>query len=190
MSLDVDWSKRLPSSCYREDRELVPHGILVHFISARNVPGADRYDTDAICQIFIDWKVSAHYLIKRDGTILGLVPKKYQAWHAGKSKFKGTSGLNATFIGIELEGADDEDFEEAQYEALSTLCVELMEEHNIPTKNIRGHEDVSGIEVRTDYKTDPGQYFDWVKLGCYIQRTKDLASDNAIEPSLPWSGFF
>ena len=33
-------------------------------------------------------KVSSHYLIKKDGKILILVPDLYEAWHAGLSKWK------------------------------------------------------------------------------------------------------
>ena len=33
-------------------------------------------------------KVSAHYFIKNNGEIINLVPDLYEAWHAGKSRWK------------------------------------------------------------------------------------------------------
>ena len=47
-------------------------------------------------------KVSAHYFIKKNGKILNLVPDLYEAWHAGKSKWKSYKNLNKNSIGIEL----------------------------------------------------------------------------------------
>lgn len=53
-------------------------------------------------------KVSAHLVIRRDGTIVQCVPFDTVAWHAGESKWvdkKGNlhSGLNRNSIGIEIE---------------------------------------------------------------------------------------
>jgi len=47
-------------------------------------------------------KASAHLIIGRDGTVAQLVPFNIQAWHAGKSYYKGVNYLNAYSIGIEL----------------------------------------------------------------------------------------
>ena len=33
-------------------------------------------------------KVSSHYYIKKNGSVLNLVPDLYEAWHAGKSNWK------------------------------------------------------------------------------------------------------
>lgn len=53
-------------------------------------------------------RVSAHLVIRRDGTVVQCVPFDVVAWHAGKSKWtsrtgRSHSGLNAHSIGIELE---------------------------------------------------------------------------------------
>ena len=50
-------------------------------------------------------KVSAHLVIGRDGAITQLVPFNRIAFHAGKSKWHGLSGLNRHSIGIELDNA-------------------------------------------------------------------------------------
>lgn len=47
-------------------------------------------------------KVSAHFVIDRDGEITQLVPLNRAAWHAGPSKYQGVVGLNNHSIGIEI----------------------------------------------------------------------------------------
>lgn len=47
-------------------------------------------------------RVSAHLVIARDGGITQMVPFDRVAFHAGKSEWKGVSGLNAHSIGIEM----------------------------------------------------------------------------------------
>ncbi len=50
-------------------------------------------------------KASAHVVIGRDGAISQLVPFDRIAWHAGRSDWRGRSGLNGCSIGIELDNA-------------------------------------------------------------------------------------
>jgi|GEM_PF-1581147 len=47
-------------------------------------------------------KVSAHYVIGRDGTIVRMVPEEKKAYHAGKSEWNGQKDVNRFSIGIEL----------------------------------------------------------------------------------------
>ena len=49
-----------------------------------------------------DAKVSVHFVIERDGTIVQLVPTNLRANHAGQSSFQGRSGCNDFSIGIEI----------------------------------------------------------------------------------------
>lgn len=46
-------------------------------------------------------KASAHLVVDRDGTVTQLMDFNKQTWHAGKSVYKGRSGVNAFGIGIE-----------------------------------------------------------------------------------------
>src|SRR5258708_26540294 len=39
-------------------------------------------------------KVSSHYLIRRDGSLVQYVPEEKRAWHAGVSSWKGRSRCN------------------------------------------------------------------------------------------------
>ena len=50
-------------------------------------------------------KVSCHYFIKRDGTIINMVPDKFVAWHAGLSCWKSHKNLNTRSIGIEIQNS-------------------------------------------------------------------------------------
>lgn len=47
-------------------------------------------------------KVSVHFVIERDGTIVQQVPTNRRASHAGKSSYHGRSDCNAFSIGIEI----------------------------------------------------------------------------------------
>ena len=66
-------------------------------------------------------RVSAHFLIRRDGKLVQFVAISKRAWHAGVSCWRGRERCNDFAIGIELEGADDQFFADAQYECLGKL---------------------------------------------------------------------
>lgn len=99
-------------------------------------------------------KVSAHFLIRRDGSLLQFVSCLARAWHAGVSHWQDRERCNDFSVGIELEGCDDEAFEAAQYVTL-TLLIKLLKQH-FPIQHIVGHS-----EIAPGRKTDPGPHFDW-----------------------------
>lgn len=102
-------------------------------------------------------RVSAHFLIERDGAITQFVSCADRAWHAGVSNFDGREGCNDFSLGIELEGTDFEPFTEAQYTALAHLTRQLQAAYPaITVERITGHSDIA-----PERKTDPGPYFDW-----------------------------
>ena len=104
-----------------------------------------------------DLRVSAHCLIRRDGSLIQYVPLNKRAWHAGQSSFCGRERCNDFSIGIELEGADDIPYEDAQYKTLQELTLEIQTVFpTIITENIVGHCDVA-----PGRKTDPGPAFEW-----------------------------
>ena len=51
-------------------------------------------------------RVSAHFVVRRDGAIEQYVSCNERAWHAGVSSFRGRERCNDFSIGIELEGSD------------------------------------------------------------------------------------
>ena len=102
-------------------------------------------------------EVSAHCLIRRDGSIIQYVSFNDKAWHAGFSCFNNREKCNDFSIGIELEGTDDIPYEEAQYQQLSRLTASLQKQYpQIINENIVGHCDIAPIR-----KTDPGKIFNW-----------------------------
>ena len=144
--------------------------IVIHAIS---LP-AGFYNTQLIKDLFLncldpgkdqflesvkDLKVSSHFLITRKGTLIQFVPTHKRAWHAGISVYKGRENCNDFSIGIELEGCDDEEFEQSQYNSLSRLINFLSIDLQINKQNIVGHADIA-----PDRKTDPGPLFDWTLL--------------------------
>ena len=108
-------------------------------------------------------KVSSHYFLKKNGSILKLVPDLYEAWHAGKSSWKKYSLLNKYSIGIEIQnsGHDNsyENFSSKQIISLKGLLKYLVKTYKIDKKNILGHSDIA-----PNRKKDPGEKFPWTDL--------------------------
>ena len=102
-------------------------------------------------------RVSSHYLIRRDGTLVEYVSPEKRAWHAGASSWKGRERCNDFSIGIELEGSDDVPFAEPQYATLTLLARELQARFG--PVDFAGHSDVA-----PGRKTDPGPWFEWERL--------------------------
>ena len=104
-----------------------------------------------------DLRVSAHFLIRRDGALLQFVACDRRAWHAGKSSWHGRERCNDYSIGIELEGTDTLPYARAQYATLARLVRALRRRY--PIGNVVGHSDVA-----PGRKTDPGPAFEWERL--------------------------
>jgi N-acetyl-anhydromuramoyl-L-alanine amidase len=167
--LDAPGLRRVPSP----NQDERPQGseitlLLLHAISLP--PG--EYGGDAIERLFTNrldpkahpyfdeiagLEVSSHFLVRRDGALLQFVPAHMRAWHAGASAWRGRSRCNDFSIGVELEGADDSAFEDAQYASLRELVHVLRA--GLPLRDIAAHS-----EVAPGRKTDPGPHFDWPRL--------------------------
>jgi len=142
--------------------------VVVHGISLP--PG--RFGGDAIERLFTNrldpaahpyfrtvahLRVSAHFLIRRDGALVQFVPCGARAWHAGVSRWKGRERCNDFSIGIELEGTDVRPYTARQYRRLAALVRRLAARW--PIADVAGHSDVA-----PGRKTDPGSAFDWSRL--------------------------
>ena len=113
-------------------------------------------------------QVSAHCLIRRDGSIIQYVSFEDKAWHAGVSSFNGIDKCNDYSIGIELEGTDDIPYEDVQYQQLANLTKNLQMNYPlICNENIVGHCDIA-----KGRKTDPGQAFNWQYFHQCLQELK------------------
>ena len=102
-------------------------------------------------------EVSAHLFVRRGGEAVQFVPLHRRAWHAGESSYEGRSRVNDFSIGIELEGSENTDFEDAQYRMLTDLTHAILYAYPVLTcERILGHADIA-----PGRKTDPGPHFDW-----------------------------
>jgi N-acetylmuramoyl-L-alanine amidase len=104
-------------------------------------------------------KVSAHYVICKDGTIHHMLNDYMRAWHGGVSKWGNNSDLNSSSIGIELDNNGFEPFDSAQINSLLLLLAQLKENYKIPDANFIGHADIAPKR-----KVDPNIQFPWVLL--------------------------
>lgn len=176
----------LPDDVSEERTEEITH-IVLHFSSAVGHNYNDPYDIHTIRHIFIDYGVSCHYMIDRDGTIYELVPEDRVAYHAGKGtlpdKKHYEDRLNQFSIGIELLAIgtkeemglmiDEETYDkiarehigytEAQYEALNELITDITLRYDTLEKT-REHT-IGHDEYAPDRRTDPGSLFEWEKIG-------------------------
>ena len=131
--------------------------IIIHYTGMKNELLALSRLTD------YKSKVSAHYFIRKNGKILNLVPDLYEAWHAGKSKWKNIKSLNTYSIGIEIQNSGHENsyekFSNKQINSIKKLLRFLMVRYGINRKNILGHSDIA-----PNRKKDPGEKFPWKEL--------------------------
>jgi AmpD protein len=150
-----------------------PEGAAIELIVIHNIslpPGV--FDGDAVIELFtnrLDWdahpyyqgirglRVSAHFFIRRDGTLIQFVPCGLRAWHAGASSWCERDCCNDYSIGIELEGTDELPFTDAQYAILAPLVKTLKQAY--PIRAVVGHSDIA-----PGRKTDPGPLFAWHRL--------------------------
>ncbi len=108
-------------------------------------------------------RVSAHFFVRRDGKLLQFVPCAMRAWHAGQSLWRGRARCNDFSIGIELEGADDLAFSDAQYTCLGALAGALYARYPIAASV--GHSDIA-----PGRKTDPGPHFAWARYFQHVNK--------------------
>ncbi len=174
----------LPIEEFSWEREHVPQFVMLHFTSAVVNHRDDPFNMDHIRQIFIDYELSIHYIVQRDGTVRCYIPEDRVAWHAGKGQWADdptyTDSMNHYAIGIEIvaigsasdmsqyltaaEYAQLDDslkgFTQAQYDTLRALVTDLCQRYDIPMdrQHVLGHDEYS------TRKNDPGELFDWSQI--------------------------
>ena len=162
--------------------------LVVHYISLP--PG--RFRGDAVERLFTNrldpqahpafeplraLRVSAHFLIRRDGRLLQFVDADLRAWHAGESRFLGRERCNDFSIGVELEGDGRHRFMASQYRELRDLVARLRQRY--PLRWVAGHSDIAPLR-----KDDPGPFFDWRRLTC-SREARGLIEPQAAARGLP-----
>ena len=130
-----------------------PNYVILHHTGSDNADRALRTLTSA------ESRVSAHYLIDRDGKTIQLVEESARAWHAGKSYWGGNTDMNSVSVGIELDNNGSEPFADAQIDTLLLLLADIQARHRIPRANFIGHADIA-----PGRKTDPSALFPWRRL--------------------------
>ena len=143
-------------STYKRNIKSVKY-LIYHYTGMRSESKAINRLTDDSS------KVSCHYFIKRNGSIILMVPDLYEAWHAGKSNWKKDKLLNKKSIGVEISNKGHqfgyENYSKKQIKSLIKLSKYLIKKYRIKKSNILGHSDVA-----FDRKKDPGEKFPWEYL--------------------------
>ena len=120
-----------------------------------------RSETKALKRLTDDKSnVSCHYFIKRNGQVILMVPELYEAWHAGKSKWKRDISLNKYSIGVEISNKGHEfgyqNYSNKQISSFIKLTKYLIKKYKIKRSNVLGHSDIA-----YERKEDPGEKFPW-----------------------------
>jgi N-acetyl-anhydromuramyl-L-alanine amidase AmpD len=182
-------------SSARAASNVVDH-LVLHFCSDVIAHPDHPYDIDRQIEIFQQAPASANYLIARNGTVYRLVPEDRVAWHAGNGHLPwdpALKSMNQKAIGIEMfavgspadmklfgmsqaqydafksKHPDWVGFSDAQYTTLNQLIDEIRARHPAILHDrfhIIGHEEWAGRARRTD----PGQLFDWIRIGLTRER--------------------
>lgn len=185
-------SKILPDYCFSGRAMPSIDGLIVHYISGKNVDPDNAFDMEVCRRLFLDlnrpkasreyymkeskWPdkrmyASAHILIGRDGETWRLVEYDKQAYHAGASILNDRSNCNLWTIGIDLVGTINSGFTNEQYYELAKLIAKF----NLSTDQVAGHDQVRWNAIQAGFskknKYDPsgrkdgnGNNFDWKLL--------------------------
>ena len=161
--------------------------VMLHFSSDCSAHPEAPYDVDRVIGTLSGAKASANYIIGRDGTVYRLVKEDRAAWHAGRGALPWppyyTNTLNQHSIGIEMLGIstwkdmkifiskekfdkipkEDIGFTDAQYRAVNLLIADIRSRWPkiaMDRKHIVAHSTYAPTR-----RTDPGEVFDWTKIG-------------------------
>ena len=113
-----------------------------------------------------DVRVSAHFLVRRDGELVQFASVLERAWHAGESTFRGRENCNDYSVGLELEGDEVTPFADRQYNQACAAIVALRAGlPSLQSAPVVGHSDIA-----PGRKWDPGQTFEWGRLAAGLTR--------------------
>jgi hypothetical protein len=101
--------------------------IVIHYTTSRNIEGTISWFKNAPP----GKRVSAHYIVGRDGALVQMVNDSDSAWHAG--------AMNARSIGIEHVAAAGDAITEQQAATSARLIDWLMHEYGIPKSKVIPH---------------------------------------------------
>ena len=131
-----------------------PDIILLHYTGIQSAEAALARLGDPVA------RVSSHYFVFENGSIVQMVPEARRAWHAGESSWAGETDINSRSIGIEIVNPGHEfgyaEFPMRQIAAVIALCRGIIARRAIPRDRVLAHSDVAPSR-----KQDPGEKFPW-----------------------------
>ena len=164
-----------------DDRSLPITMIVLHYTGMQTGDAAIERLRDPAA------KVSSHYLVAEDGTIVRMVDEDKRAWHAGRSHWRGVTDINSASVGIEIVNPGHEfgyrPFPDEQIAAVIRLVHEIKDRYEITRGNIVGHSDIAPAR-----KQDPGELFPWGKLA-RLRLALPRPTKNLMDPRWTDGGF-
>jgi len=130
-----------------------PNFIIIHHTAQDSLQQTIRTFT------LKETKVSAHYVISRNGKVVHMLNDYLRAWHAGNGSWGRDTDINSGSLGIELDNNGIEPFSDLQINSLLALLTKLKKDYGIPAQNIIGHADIAPTR-----KKDPSALFPWKLL--------------------------
>lgn len=144
----------VPSPNHDERQGGEPDIILLHYTGMESADAALARLCDPQA------RVSSHYFVHENGSIVQLVPEARRAWHAGESSWAGATDINSRSIGIEIVNPGHDfgypEFPKRQVAAVIALCRGIIARRNIRRDRVLAHSDVAPSR-----KQDPGEKFPW-----------------------------
>ena len=149
-----------------------PNFVIIHHTAQNGCPETLKTFTTVAS------KVSAHYVICKDGTVHHMLNDYMRAWQAGISKWGNATDINSVSIGIEIDNNGFEPFTDEQINSLLSVLAKLKKDYDIPAANFIGHGDIA-----PGRKVDPSAYFPWKKLadngfGLWYDEVRDSVPAN------------
>ncbi|MBJ6123143.1 N-acetylmuramoyl-L-alanine amidase [Sphingomonas mollis] len=164
-----------------DERALPVSMLVLHYTGMPDAEGAIARLRDPAA------KVSCHYLVAEDGTILRMVDEDKRAWHAGRSHWREIDDVNSASIGIEIVNPGHDwgyrPFPAEQMSALIPLVAVIVERHRITRGNVVGHSDIAPARKR-----DPGELFPWHDLA-RLRLALPRPTRNLMDPHWTEAGF-
>jgi N-acetyl-anhydromuramyl-L-alanine amidase AmpD len=169
--------------------------IMLHFSSDAAAHPESPYNVDRVIGTLARAGASAHYLIDREGNVYRLVKETRTAWHAGKGTLPWNTnhvgGMNAVSVGIEMMNIStwhdmrkfiskktydkvakkDIGYTDAQYKSLNLLLADVRSRW--PQIKMDRHHIIAHSTYLPKDRTDPGELFDWTRIGLPAEMPKD-----------------
>jgi N-acetylmuramoyl-L-alanine amidase len=137
--------------------------------------------TEGTMEIFLasPRRVSAHFVVGRDGRVVQMVRVEKRAWHAGASVLDGVDKVNDFSVGIEMVNLNDgkDPYPPEQMEAVAGIIRLIRSRYDVPDSRIVSH---AQIALPAGRKTDPAG-FDFDKIRAMAAALP--AGDTRIEPA-------